>query len=218
MTLNKALNEYDNLLLAGDLNINTLRATSDSSNHLSDLNDTFSLTNLVTDSTCFKSNKGSLINLMLTNKPKSFYKSHSFVTGLSDCHKLIVSILRTSFQKLPPNFVMYRNQKNFHESNFLRDLDSRLIQGELYKNCGVPYTKMSEIFSEVLNYHAPLKQKSVRGNHAPFMTRELSKAMMIKSKIKNSYVKWHSQENVVAYKKAKNKCNSLTIKAKSKFF
>ena len=72
MTLNKALNEYDNLLFAGDLNINTLTPTSDSSNHLSDLNDLFSLTNLVTDSTCFKSNKGSLTDLMLTNKPKSF--------------------------------------------------------------------------------------------------------------------------------------------------
>ena len=83
-TLNKALNEYDNLLLARDLNINTLRPISDSSNYLADLNDTFSLTNLVTDSTCFKSNKGSLIDLMLTNKPKSFDKSHSFVTGLSD--------------------------------------------------------------------------------------------------------------------------------------
>ena len=212
VTLNKALNEYDNLLLAGDLNINTLRPTSDSSNHLSDLNDTFSLTNLVTDSTCFKSNKGSLINLMLTNKPKSFYKSHSFVTGLSDCHKLIVSILRTSFQKLPPNFVMYRNQKNFHESNFLRDLDSRLIQGELYKIYEDPYTTMSEIFFEVLNYHAFLKQKSVRGNHAPFMTRELSKAIMTKSKAKNSYVKWPSRENFVAYTKTKNKCNSLTRK------
>ena len=41
VTLNKALNEYNNLLLAGDLNINTLRPTSNSSNHLSDLNDTF---------------------------------------------------------------------------------------------------------------------------------------------------------------------------------
>ena len=155
MTLNNIFNKYDNLLLAGDLNINTFRPTSDSSNHLSDLNDTFSLTNLVTESTCFKSNKGGLIGLMLTNKPKSFYKSHSFVTGLSDCHKLIVSVLRTSFQKLPPKFVIYRNQKNFHESNFIRDLDSRLIQGELYKNCKDPYTKLSEIFSEVLNYHAP---------------------------------------------------------------
>ena len=179
VTLNKALNEYDNLLLAGDLNINSLRLNSDSSNHLSDLNDAFSLINLGTDSTCFKSNKSSLIDLMLTNKPKSFYKSHSFVTGLSDCHKLIVSFLRTSFQKLPSKFLIYRNQKNFHESNFLRDLDSRFLQGELYKNCKDPYTKISEIFSAVLNYHAPpLKQKSVRGNHAPFMTRELSKAVM----------------------------------------
>ena len=106
MTLNKALNEYDNLPFAGDLNINTLTPTSDSSNHLSDLNDLFSLTNLVTDSTCFRSDKGSLTDLMLTNKPKSFYKSHSFVTGFSDCHKPIVNILRTSFQKLPPKFVI----------------------------------------------------------------------------------------------------------------
>ena len=111
VTLNKALNEYSNLLLAENLNINTLRLNSDSSNHLSDLNDAFSLSNLGTDSTCFKSNKGSVIDLMLTNKPKSFYKSHSFVTGLSDCHKLIVSFLRTSFQKLPSKFLIYRNQK-----------------------------------------------------------------------------------------------------------
>ena len=213
VTLNKALNKYDNLLLAGDLSINTLRPTSDLSNHLSDLNDTFSLTNLVTDSACFKSNKGTLIDLMLTNKPKRFYKSHSFVTGLSDCHKLIVSI-----QKPPPKFVIYRDQKNFHESNFLRNLDSRLIQGELYKNCEDPYTKLSEIFSEVLNYHAPLKQKSVRGNHAPFMTTEPSKGIMTKPKVKNSYVKWLSRENFVVYEKAKNKCNSLTRKAKRKFF
>ena len=61
---------------------------------------------------------------------------------------------------------------------------------KLYKNYKDPYTKLSEIFSEVLNYHAALKQKSVRGNHAPFMTRELSKAIMTKFKVKNSYVKW----------------------------
>ena len=102
VTLNRALNKHDNLLLAGDLNINTLRPTSDSSNHLSDLNDTFSLINLQI-LLASKSNKGTRIDLMLTKKTDSFYKSHSFVTGLSDCHKLIVSILRTSFQKLPPN-------------------------------------------------------------------------------------------------------------------
>ena len=47
-------NKYDSLLSVGDLNINIVRPPSDSFNHLSHLNDTFSLTNLVTNSTCFK--------------------------------------------------------------------------------------------------------------------------------------------------------------------
>ena len=50
------------------------------------------------------------------------------------------------------------------------------------------------------------------------MTKELSKAIMTTSKVKNSYVKWVSQENFVAFKKAKNKCHSLSRKAKRKFF
>ena len=125
LILNTALNKYDSLLSAGDLNTNILRP-----NHFSDLNYTFSLTNLVTDSTCFKSNKAVLIDLMLTNKLESFYKSHSFVTDLSDCHKLVVI---TPFQRLPPKFVTYRNQNNFHESNFFHDFDSRLAPGELCK-------------------------------------------------------------------------------------
>ena len=135
MTLNKALNKY-NLLPAGDSNINTLRPTSDSSKHLSDLNETFSLTNLVTGSTYFKSNKHTPIDLVLTNKPMSFYKSRSFVTGLSHCHKLVVSIFRTWFQTHTPKFVTYRNKKtSMTKISFVK---SRLIQGELYKNCHNP--------------------------------------------------------------------------------
>ena len=47
------------------------------------VNGTFSLANLVTNSTWFKSNKVTPIALMLTNKLRSSYKSHSFVTSLS---------------------------------------------------------------------------------------------------------------------------------------
>ena len=36
ITLNKILGKYDNILLAGDLNINELKSGSDSSNRLSD--------------------------------------------------------------------------------------------------------------------------------------------------------------------------------------
>ena len=74
------------------------------------------------------------------------------------------------------------------------------------------------MFSEVLGYHAPLKKKVVRGDQAPFMTKDLSMAMMIKSKAKNQYVKWPSRENYLAFKKAKNKCTSINKKAKKDYF
>ena len=94
----------------------------------------------------------------------------------------------------------------------------QLLQGELYKNCDEPYKKLTEIFNDILNHHAPLKQKQLRGNHAPFMTKDLSKAIMNKSKAKNRYLNWPSRENFISYKRTKNKRYSLTKKAKGDFF
>ena len=49
------------------------------------------------------------------------------------------------------------------------------------------YSNFTRIFQNVLYKHAPLKQKKVRGNHALFMTKDLSKAIMNKSKTRNSH-------------------------------
>ena len=108
---------------------------------------------------------GTLIDLMLANRPRNFLKSQNVEIGLSDCHKLVVSILRASFKKFPRKNITYRNQKRFNQDHFLQDLDGRLLQGELYRNCDESYKKLSEIFNDILNHHARLKQKQVRGNH-----------------------------------------------------
>ena len=50
------------------------------------------------------------------------------------------------------------------------------------------------------------------------MTKDLSKAIMNKSKAKNKYLNWPSRENFISDKRNKNKCNSLTKKAKRDFF
>ena len=41
---------------------------------------------------------------------------------------------------------------------------------------------------------------------------------MNKSRLRNKYPKWPSRENLLAYKKVKNKCNTLTRKTKKKYF
>ena len=158
VSLNKILGKYDNIILAGDLNIDELRPCSDSSkNHLSDIKDIFGLTNLIKEPTCFKSQNSTLLDLILTNRPRNLMQSHNFETGLSDCHKLVCSILRASFKKLPPKIIKYRDQKYFDQKKFLHDLDSKLLQGDLYRNCDDPYDKLSEIFVDILNHHARLK-------------------------------------------------------------
>ena len=50
------------------------------------------------------------------------------------------------------------------------------------------------------------------------MNKELSKVIMTKSRLGNKYLKWPSRENFLAYKKVKNKCNTLTRKTKKRYF
>ena len=50
------------------------------------------------------------------------------------------------------------------------------------------------------------------------MTKQLSKAIMTRSKIKNKYNKWPSRENFLALKQISNKCTNLTKTAKKQYF
>ena len=67
-------------------------------------------------------------------------------------------------------------------------MDSKLLQGDLYRNCDEPYDKILEYFVDILNHQAPLKEKQIGGNHAPFMTKKLSKAIMEKFRTRNKYL------------------------------
>ena len=56
-----------------------MRPNSDSSNYLSEPSGIFNLTNLVANATCLKLKiKGILIDVMLTNRPKCFFKLRNF--------------------------------------------------------------------------------------------------------------------------------------------
>ena len=50
------------------------------------------------------------------------------------------------------------------------------------------------------------------------MNNELSKVIINKSRLRNKYRKCPYRENFLAYKKTKNKCNTLTKKTKKWYF
>ena len=72
---------------------------------------------------------------------------------------------------------------------------------------------MSENFPSVVEKHAPLKKKNVRGNQAPFVNREFRKAIYTRSRLRNKYWKNPTSENELRYKQQRNKCVSLRKKS-----
>ena len=172
------VNQCENIIVTGNLNINLLDSISDTKNYFSDLRETFVLTNFVKDKTCFINKNGTLLDVILTNRPNCFQNTYISATDLSDCHKLVTTTFRSAFTKLPPKSVRYRSYKTFNKENFVHELDQKLVKGDISDS----YFKLIEIFS-----HARTKSKTIRGNQAPFIDKELSKVIINKSRIENKY-------------------------------
>ena len=93
--LDKLIPQYDNLLLLGDFN-SEMREED-----MMTFCETYSLTNLITEPTCFKSVENpSCIDVMLTNRSQCFEDSKTIQTGLSDCHKMTVTVMKKYYKKL----------------------------------------------------------------------------------------------------------------------
>ena len=87
---------YNKNLLVGDFN-------TDVSNVLNIFLYQHDLENLAKDKTCFKNaNNPSTIDLFLTNNSLAFQNTTITFNGLSDCHKLVLTVLKTTFPNNKP--------------------------------------------------------------------------------------------------------------------
>ena len=208
--LDKVLADYENFLLLGDFN------SQISETHMKNFCDLYDLENLIKGPTCYKNpNNLSSIDLMLTHRKGSFYNSMAIETGLSDCHKMTLTVFKLYVKKKEPRYIKYRCYKNFNEIHFRLDL---LNCFEVLEQESINYDNFLDIFSKVLNIHAPLKKKIIRGNHSPFMTKALSKAIMQRSKFKDKFNKCPNDENLRLYRKQRNFCVNLLNKLKKRYY
>ena len=68
------------------------------------------------------------------------------------------------------------------QPDFHRELTHIITQQNLYTISSDGFVSKS---MEVLERHAPLKQKYIRADQATFMTKELQKSIMLPSKLRN---------------------------------
>ena len=113
--------KYDKILLTGDFN------TKEDEEEIKNFMEVYDLKNLVKEKTCFKSIQNpSCVDLFLTNCNRSFKHTSAVSTGISDCHKMIVTVLKTTFKKAKPREIVYRCYKNFDKHAFRQHLRNDL--------------------------------------------------------------------------------------------
>ena len=121
-----ATRKYENIVIVGDINVDTDNDKAASLNTMSEFCDIFDLENLIRGNTCVTVGHASSIDVTLTNKKRSFKNSGTVATGVSDFHKMVLTTMRACYKRLKPNEIQYRSYKNFDEQNFLRDLENTL--------------------------------------------------------------------------------------------
>ena len=122
----------------------------------------YSLNSLIKQPTCFKNlEKPSCIDLILTNKPRSFQTKCAIETGLSDFHRMAISVLKMHFRKLPPNIISYRHFKKFDNERFM-DSSWHTLGQESFDWSKSP-DKFYEICHTIFNTHPPKKKKYICG-------------------------------------------------------
>ena len=80
---------------------------------------------------------------------------------MSDHHKLIGTMLRSTFSKGKPKKMFYRCYKNFYNKRFEEELQQQLPSVSDFES-------FQFAIKVILNQFPPLKQKLIRNNNQPY--------------------------------------------------
>jgi len=208
--LEKNSNIYEKYLCLGDFNAEIQEAA------LKNFCDLYHLKSLAKEPTCFKNpDNPSCIDLFLTNCWRSFQDTQTVETCISDFHKMCITVLKVQYHKDKHNTVYYRNYKGFDNLIFKDELIRELSKHDINN---IQFDVFESTMLNILNKHAPLKQKHLRANNGNFVTKELRKAIMKRSRLKQKFMKTKSDISKIAYKKQRNICVALVKKSKRTYF
>ena len=146
--------------------------------------ESYRLKNLFKVPTCYMNLQDpSQIDLILTNNSLTI----AIETGLFNFHKMIVTVTKTTFQKLDPKITHDRDYRKYCDYSFREDLLSTLVMENV--NLSYDLQEFIDICMKPLDIFAPRKKKCSRGSNMPFLNKLLSSAHMKRTRLRNCYLK-----------------------------
>ena len=98
------------------------------------------------------------------------------------------------FQKKLTKIITYRDYKKSKNAKFRHD-----INNFAFDQCDV--SNFKETMFNIFDKHPPMKQKYLRANETPFITKELHREIIKRSRLHNNFLRTKSQGDRLKFNK-----------------
>ena len=204
--------------LIGDLNINA--SCTSEYKCLQDIMDITGLTNIITTPTCFKAKKPTLLDRILTTNTRRIASVLNLNTGISDFHHMVGFVTKVTVPRTGGSVVTYRSYKRFSDDAFREDIQQAPFHvGEIFDELDDVYWYHAALTTQIINEHAPLKQRKTVARPVPFMNAKYRKACHRKSMTHNRYYKCgRTKSQWEAYRKSRNLAAKIRATSVKSYF
>ena len=207
----RSTQRYQSILLIGDLNCDLSRPDKGAKEGktLMDLMDVYGLTNLIKLPTRVVVESSPLIDVIITNKPRSILTSGVFHLGLSD-HNLIYTVMRFQCPKFSPRIVVKSHFKNYDPGLFLADIATVPFHvAHIFDDPDDVCWTWGKLLSGALDVHTPVTRCISKRQHVPFMTTELLGSIGHHNKLRKLWFEFKDPRDWEKYRLQRNLTSSL---------
>ena len=183
---------------------------------ISDLCDIFDFKNLIKTATCYmKNSTSSLVDVILTNKSQFCFNAFNFGCGISDWHNMTGVVVKGSTARTEKPRTNYHSYKNFDQEQFNEGVGGIPFHAAYVFNIDDIY---GTLFTEIINEHAPVKERIVKSQRPAYMNGNLCRAVYKKRMLYKKFQKCKTPANWENYRAQRNFVTKLKKKSRQNYF
>ena len=216
ITIERAMNQYNSILLAGDLNEDLMNPNL---HHLKDIIALNNMINIITLPTRITEHSSTLLDPIIVTDNLDILNSGVIPVDVSD-HLLTFVHFRlgykrhTSFKRR----VWLYNMANFVELNRLINSIDWFSFFQSFRNVNLAAGAFVEKIKSFASVCIPNKMVTIRCNDKPWYDNKIRKESRKRDRLKRKALKSNTELSWTNYKKCRNKVNNMIKEAKLRFF
>ena len=213
--LGTAIAEEKETIIMGDINCNYMKDTDHK--NIKNIVTGYGFKQQIKEPTRITSETRTLIDIIASTHPGNVKSPVVLGSSFSD-HEVVAIIRKINCQRTKPRKIVSRNFSKYCHETFQRDLESVSWDGVLEQDAVNECWKVfKNCFLKVLNQHAPLVERTVKGRDLPWLDNEIKKAIHEREYHHRKAKQTGNEHQWSTYKRKRNAVTFMIRRKKAKY-